>query len=109
MSNKIYVDGIEVITSKIICQKCGVVGIPNYKYLESNKAIQMRCSEPLCGAFYGNYKYSTVEASTMPFGKHKGERVADLPRSYLAWLYEGKIVKGNLMEAVRAALFDRNA
>lgn len=25
---------------------------------------------------------------TMPFGKHKGERIGEVPASYLLWLFE---------------------
>ncbi len=32
----------------------------------------------------------------MPFGKHKGEKMANVPASYLLWLNEQEYVKGHL-------------
>lgn len=31
-----------------------------------------------------------VDNDKMPFGKHKGERLEDVPASYLLWLWEQK-------------------
>ena len=104
MNETIIVNGIEITTEEMVCKECGVIGVPNYKYLESNKAIQMRCKE--CGTFLGNFKYGTPETYTMPFGKHKGERLIDLPESYLDWLYHKCDLSNNLYEAVEAILFD---
>ncbi len=32
----------------------------------------------------------------MPFGKYKGERLSDVPDSYLLWLYQSGSVSGQL-------------
>ena len=40
----------------------------------------------------------------MPFGKHKGEEIADIPHSYLKWLAENAKLRGNLKKAVDDAL-----
>ena len=29
-----------------------------------------------------------TDGSLMPFGKHKGEKMANVPASYLLWLYD---------------------
>lgn len=40
----------------------------------------------------GDYLYnvgkSTIKITTMPFGKHKGEKIADIPMSYWNWMLE---------------------
>lgn len=35
--------------------------------------------------------------SPMPFGKHKGKALANVPDSYLLWLYEENVAKGALL------------
>jgi len=40
----------------------------------------------------------------MPFGRHKGEEVADLPRRYLLWLKRTVKLYGDLQEEVEAIL-----
>jgi len=41
----------------------------------------------------------------MPFGKYKGCEVADLPKSYLDWLYHNVELRGTLeIEVARALL-----
>lgn len=34
-----------------------------------------------------NKKYKELENFLMPFGKHKGEKLANIDASYLLWLY----------------------
>ena len=102
MENIIYVDGIKIKTEKIVCKRCGVVDIPDYKLLASNKAMQIICKE--CGAWNGNYRYRTNGDYIMPFGKHKGEPVCELPVDYLSWLYENADLRGGLLAAVESAL-----
>jgi hypothetical protein len=40
----------------------------------------------------------------MPFGKYRGEYVADLPEGYLRWLWETVDLREPLLSAVRSAL-----
>ena len=101
MNEKKYINGIEVIPPKFICQNCGCIEL-EIKFLESNKAIQMRCSA--CGKFFGNYKYAKAETYIMPFGKHKGEKLTELPNDYLEWLYYKSDISGNLYDAVEEIL-----
>ena len=103
----IYVNGTEVVPVPIACAECGVYANPDYKYLESNRAIQIRCSE--CGKFYGNYRYAKPDAMTMPFGKHKGELITEIPEKYLEWLYFNCDLSKSLYEAVEAALYGGDA
>ena len=37
---------------------------------------------------------------TMPFGKHSGDRIENLPSDYLRWLHDATDLKGRLREAV---------
>jgi hypothetical protein len=44
----------------------------------------------------------------LPFGKHRGKQLADVPLGYLAWLHEEVQVKDRaLRRAIRAAIADR--
>src|SRR5262245_55092932 len=45
--------------------------------------------------------------TTMPFGKHRGKRLADVPLSYLAWLLDECDVKPYLREAIAGELAGR--
>lgn len=36
----------------------------------------------------------------MPFGKYKGEKMANVPASYLLWLYENSKVYGDVKEYI---------
>jgi len=103
---KIIISGIEVIPPKIICKNCGCVDEPDMKLLESNKAMQMKCQH--CGTFLGNCRYAKPETFVMPFGKYKGERLIDIPKNYLEWLYfEFGGLNGNLKESIKSILEDR--
>ena len=47
---------------------------------------------------------SDLATIRMPFGKHKGERVVDVPKEYLRWLRETTDIRGPLLDAVELAL-----
>jgi uncharacterized protein (DUF3820 family) len=38
--------------------------------------------------------------SSMPFGKHKGDRLINVPASYLLWLYENNKCSGELKQYI---------
>jgi len=39
--------------------------------------------------------------STMPFGKYKGEKMANIPADYLLWLYENSKVFGEVKQYIK--------
>lgn len=41
---------------------------------------------------------------SMPFGKHKGKPVKDLPNDYLAWLSKQDNITGGLRESIETAI-----
>ena len=41
------------------------------------------------------------DTSLMPFGKHRGKVLIDVPVSYLLWLYDNDICYGNLKEYIK--------
>lgn len=46
-----------------------------------------------------NNKYT--DETPMPFGKHKGEKLANVPASYLLWLYcKGELKPGALRDYI---------
>jgi len=98
---KIIVNGIEVTPPEFECDSCGCIEL-SFKFNPNNKSIQMRCSG--CDAWVGNYKYDTPKTYIMPFGKYKGEKLIDIPKSYLEWLYLECDLSKNLYEAVEAIL-----
>jgi len=38
----------------------------------------------------------------MPFGKHRGQAIKDLPDDYLNWILENVGLKGSLLRALEA-------
>ena len=36
---------------------------------------------------------SATDETIMPWGKHKGEKLANMPASYLIWLYENSEIR----------------
>lgn len=42
-----------------------------------------------------------TDESIMPFGKYKGEKMANIPASYLLWLYENSKVYGEVKEYIK--------
>lgn len=56
-----------------------------------------------------------TDESIMPFGKHKGEKLANVPPSYLLWLYDEGKCYGELwgyiaenMDAIKAEIEYQN-
>lgn len=50
----------------------------------------------------GKAVYDGVQdPTTMPFGKHKGEKLKDLPDKYLKWLVEQEFVKEKFIDLYR--------
>lgn len=41
-----------------------------------------------------------TDESIMPFGKHKGKKMANVPASYLLWLYENGKCFGEFKEYI---------
>lgn len=42
-----------------------------------------------------------TDESTMPIGKYKGEKLANVPPDYLLWLYENGNIYGELKEYIK--------
>ena len=49
-------------------------------------------------------KSNALDGITMPFGKHKGERVDSIDAQYLKWLWDKGDLYGDLAEAVKKVL-----
>lgn len=56
------INDIEFMEPTFICQQCGNTTL-SYKYLESNKSIQARCSR--CNKWWGNIKYDKRDKETI--------------------------------------------
>lgn len=41
------------------------------------------------------------DSSLMPFGQHKGEKMIDVPASYLIWLFENNKCNGDVKEYIK--------
>ncbi len=46
---------------------------------------------------------ATVEITKMPFGKHRGEKIADLPKQYKTWALKSLDLEPDLRRALEAA------
>lgn len=42
-----------------------------------------------------------TDNSLMPYGKHKGEKMANVPASYLIWLYDNNRCSGSVKEYIK--------
>lgn len=42
-----------------------------------------------------------TDKSLMPFGKHKGEKLANVPASYLLWAFDNLPLNDNLKKYIR--------
>lgn len=40
------------------------------------------------------------QSMIMPFGKYKGVKLEDIPRGYLTYLYDHRMISGKLKDAV---------
>lgn len=49
------------------------------------------------------------EAMKMPFGKHKGEPVSDIPRSYFRWLLEQDFIYDDKLKDLLSEIEDECA
>lgn len=45
-----------------------------------------------------------TDQSVMPFGKHKGLKLANVPAHYLIWLYESNMKDGPLKDYIKENL-----
>jgi len=45
--------------------------------------------------------------TVMPFGEHRGKKLANVPEYYLAWLRENTDISGDLLTAVELELEER--
>jgi len=45
-----------------------------------------------------------TDESIMPYGIHKGKKMADVPASYLLWLYENQKCSGEVKAYIRENL-----
>ena len=46
--------------------------------------------------------------TTMPFGKHQGEDIEDIPTQYLKWLVSNTDIRGYLLDAIEDELESRD-
>lgn len=83
---------------KSLCQNCNQeVEFVTEVVLFSNgtEHIKGECSSCKRVRFLPQKK--SAEEYVMPFGKHKGKRLCDIPMDYIKWLVENNVVKGGLM------------
>lgn len=45
--------------------------------------------------------YNMTDNSTMPFGKYKGQKMANVPGDYLLWLYENNKCYGEVKDYIK--------
>lgn len=66
-----------------------------------NGVMHIRADCPICGGYLKYLpQYLTDEETTIPFGKHKGTKLSELPKEYLKFLIENNIVKGSLKKSI---------
>lgn len=45
-------------------------------------------------------RHMITDKDLMPFGKHKGKKIADVPPSYLLWLYDQDLEEGGIKDYI---------
>lgn len=81
-------DNMQQNQEELFCKKCGTIG--EYALFENGPHTEARCTA--CGAhikFVSKPPSEIVamkDTDPMPFGKHKGVALANVPASYLLWL-----------------------
>lgn len=48
-----------------------------------------------------NTQYEVTDNTIMPFGKFKGEKMANIPAKYLLWLYEQSWYTGAIRKYIK--------
>lgn len=88
---------------KISCHKCGSesVRLENKTFANGTKHLAAFCVD--CGKFLKYVQRVKDEDFVMPFGKHKGERLFDVPREYLEWM-ENTVDSTNLKSRIKRFL-----
>tara|TARA_R110000824_G_scaffold128063_1_gene288795 strand:+ start:42 stop:302 length:261 start_codon:yes stop_codon:yes gene_type:complete len=71
----------------------------------SNGTIHHRQQCSKCGKFLGYKQKPVLDDYIFYFGKYKGNRLDEVPESYLKWLLEQNWVKQNLKEAITIKFF----
>lgn len=67
------------------------------------KHIRKSCLD--CNKFLGYVPQKIdINTYTLHFGKYKGYKLSDLPKSYIMWLYEQDWIKLNLKNALNSLM-----
>lgn len=76
-----------------------------------NKTVHIRLDCMGCGKFLRYLPQSNVNNDdfVMPFGKHKGKNIKDVPSDYLQWIYEKSDLSENIKKRAKSNLQNRTA
>jgi len=80
------------------CRRCGSIDLITKPRVFSNGTthLETRCDR---GHFI-EFSWQGKPLEVMPFGKHKGRRIRDLPRDYLRWLLTRADISRSLRRAI---------
>jgi hypothetical protein len=80
------------------CPRCGTADFVTREREFSNGVIhlELRC----INGHYIKFLPQNKPLLTMPFGKHKGAAIRELPDAYLTWILENLDLKGGLFRAL---------
>ena len=90
-----------VAEEEVVCVRCGTVN--EYDVSRSGDHIKATCQN--CGKYIKFLKQNIQggklkDDSLMPYGKHKGTKLANVPSEYLRWMYENDKLNDALKEYV---------
>ena len=75
---------------EVVCVRCGTVN--EYDVHRSGDHVKATCQN--CGKYIKFVRQAKTEGdalkddSVMPYGKHKGEKLIDIPDEYFLWMYD---------------------
>jgi hypothetical protein len=81
------------------CHRCGSSShlvTHEREFSNGTHHIELRCSN----GHYIKFLPQNKPVLTMPFGKHRGTAIRELPNDYLNWILENVDLKGGLFRAL---------
>ena len=79
------------------CPKCsGDLSTRNRTFADGTTHLELRCTR----GHHIKFLPQNRRICVMPFGRHKGQAIREIPDNYLTWVLENLELKGSLLKAL---------